>query len=78
MSSSLAREVLLEQRVEHDARRFLDFGQHPVELLLRADQRMHMLDRHDLGVLRRGRPRDRDQRLAGRIGDQMQMEITRR
>ena len=52
--------------------------QHAVELLLGAHQRMHVLDRHHFGVLRRGRARDRDQRLAGRIGNQMQMKIARR
>ena len=34
-----------------------------------------MLDRRHVGVLRRGRARDRDQRFAGRVRDQMQMEI---
>ena len=68
-------QLRLEQRVEHDARRGLDLGQHPVELLARAHQRMHVLDRRHRGILRRRRARDRDQGLAGRVGDQMQMEI---
>ena len=34
-----------------------------------------MLDRRHIGVLRRGRARDRDQRFAGRVGDQMQMKV---
>ena len=54
---------------------FLDLGQHAVELLLGAHQRIDVLDRRDIGVLRRRRARDRDQRLAGRVGDQMQMEV---
>ena len=37
---------------------------------------MHVLDRRDIGVLRRRRARDRDQRLAGRVGNQVQMKIT--
>ena len=54
---------------------FLDLGQHPVELLLGAHQRIDVLDRRHLGVLRGRRARDRGQRLAGRVGHQMQMEI---
>ena len=61
-----------------DAGHLLDFSEHPVELLLRSHQRMHVLDRHDLGVLRRRRPRHRNQRLSGGIGDQMQMKIAGR
>ena len=70
------REFLFEQRVEHDARRSLDLDQHAVELLVRAHQRMHVLDRRHAGVLGRGRARDRDQGLAGGVRDEMQMEVT--
>ena len=55
-----------------------DFGKHPVQLLLRAHQRMHMLDRHDPRILGGGGPRDRDQRFSGRIGDQVQVKIAGR
>ena len=68
-------QVFFEQRVEHDAGRFGDFGQHAIELLLRAHHRIEMLDRRHVGVLRRGRARHRDQRFAGRVGHQMEMEI---
>ena len=68
-------QVFLEQRIEHEAGRFGDFGQRKVELLLRAHHRIEMLDRRHIGVLRRRRARDRDQRFAGGVGNQMQMEI---
>ena len=68
-------QVLLEQRVEDDAGRLLDFGQDAVELLLRAHQRIDVLDRHDLAVLRGRGPRHGRQRLAGRIRDEVQMEV---
>ena len=69
-------QVFFEQRIEHQPRRFGDFGQHMIELLLRAHHRVKMLDRRHIGVLRGRRARDRDQRFAGRVGNQMQMEIT--
>ena len=69
-------QVFLEQRVEHQAGRLGDLGQHMVELLLRAHHRVKMLDRRHIGILRRGRARDRDQGFTGRIGNQMEMEIT--
>ncbi len=60
---------------KHDARRFLDLVEHAVELLLAAHQRIDMLDSGHVGILRSDRARHRDQRLAGRIGDQMKMKI---
>jgi hypothetical protein len=36
---------------------------------------MHVFHRLDIGELRRSRPRDGDQRFAGRIGDQMQVKV---
>ena len=68
-------EVVIEQGIEHDAGRFLDLGQHAIELFLGPHQRIDMLDRRHLGVLRRRRASDRDQSLTGRIRDEMQMEI---
>ena len=68
----------VDQRVEHDAGRVLDLPQRPVDLRLRADQRVDVLDRMRVLVLRRGGARDVDQRLAGRVGDQVQMEIAMR
>ena len=69
------QQFVIEQGVENDTRRFLNLGQNPIELLLRPHQRIHMFDRQDLGVLRRGGPRDGGQRLAGRVGHEMKMEI---
>ena len=68
-------QIRIEQRIEHDAGRGLDLAQHTVELLLRAHQRIDMLDRRHIGILRGSRARDRDQRLAGRIRNEMKMEI---
>ena len=42
---------------------------------MRADQRMHVLDRRNIGVLRSRRARDRDQSLAGGIRNEMHMKI---
>ena len=68
-------EIPLEQREQHDARRLLDFIQHAIELLLAAHQRVDMFHRRHIGILRGHRPRDRDQRFTGRIGNQMEVKI---
>ena len=70
-----ADQILLQQGEQHDAGRFLDFIEHAIELLLAAHQRIDMFDRRHVGVLRGHRARHRDQRLTGRIGDQMKMKI---
>jgi hypothetical protein len=72
-----ARKVALQQRVEHDPRRILDFVEDALELFLRPHQRVHVLDRRNSGVLRSSSTRHRDQRFAGRIGDEVKMEVTR-
>ena len=69
------QQLVVEQRVEHDAGRFLDLGQDAIELLLRAHQRIDMFHRQDLGVLRGRRARNRRQRLAGRVGHEVKVEI---
>ena len=69
-------QVFLEQRVQHQARRLGDFRQRVVELLLGAHHRVKMFDRRYIGILRRSSARDRDQRFAGRVGNEMEMEIT--
>ena len=69
-------EILFQQREKHDAGRFLDFVQHAIELLLAAHQRIDMLDRGHVGILRGHRPRHRDQGFTGRIGDQVKVKIT--
>src|SRR6202034_2886820 len=71
-------QVLLEQRVKNDTGRFFDVRQDPVELLLGANQRMNVLDRHDLRILRGSGPRDRNQRLTGGVGDHMKVKIAGR
>ena len=65
----------IDQGEEHDSGRVLDFGDHPVELRRRAHQRIDMFDRSDALILRRGGARGGDQRFAGRIRNQMEMEI---
>ena len=72
--AAASASVVLEHGVEHDAGRGLDLGDDAIELLVGAHQRIDVLDRRDGGILRRGRARDRDQRLAGRVRDEMQMK----
>ena len=69
------REIGIDQSEEDDSGRVLDFGNHPIELRRSAHQRIDMFDRGDALILRRGGARGGDQRLAGRVGDQMKMEI---
>ena len=67
-------EIAVDQRVEDDARRFLEVGDDPVELLGRAHQRVDVLDGADVGVLRRSGASDRDQRFAGRVRNHVEVE----
>ena len=67
-------EVAVEQRIEHDAGRVIELIKDAVELLAGAHQRMNVLDRRHIDVLRGGRARDREQRLPGCVRDEMQME----
>src|SRR5689334_2435618 len=69
-------EIFLKQRVQDQARRLGNFRQGMIELLFRANHRIEVLDRRDIGVLRCRRPRDRDQGLTGRVGYQVKMKIT--
>jgi uroporphyrinogen decarboxylase len=55
---------------------FLDLCRTP-ELAAAPDQRMQVLDGPDLGVLHPDRLGDGNQRLAGRIGDHMEVEGSR-
>ena len=61
----LGRQVLLQQRIKHDAGRLLDLAEHPVELFLRANKWMHVLDWTDFCVLRRGSASHSNERLSG-------------
>ena len=71
-------ELAVEQRIEHDARGRLNLAEHPVKLLVTAHQRVNVLNRRDRQVLGGSGARHRDQRLAGRIGKQMQMKVALR
>jgi len=68
-------QILLEQRIKHDTGRFLDLGQHAVELLLGPHQGIDVLDRHHLGVLGGCGACHGGQSLTGGIRDEMQVEI---
>ena len=69
------QQFIVEQRIENDARRFLDLRQHAIELLLGPHQRVDVLDRQYLGVLRGRRARDGGERLTGRVGHEVKVEI---
>jgi hypothetical protein len=58
-------QILLQEREQHDAGRFLDLVQHALELLLAPHQRIDMLHGADIGVLRGYRARHRNQRFSG-------------
>src|SRR5271169_153780 len=68
-------KVGIDERKENDSWRILDLGNHSVELGCGAHQRIDMLDRSDPLILRGSRPRGRDQRFAGRVRNQMKVEI---
>ena len=68
------RKLLVDDRVEHDARLLLDVLEHLRQLLFGADQRIDVLDRARVLVLRRSRAAGGEQRLAGGVRDQMQVE----
>ena len=68
-------QLFLHDGIEYDAGRLLHLLQHARELLFRAHQRMHVLDRAHLRVLHRGGLGHGGERLAGGIRDQMQMEV---
>src|SRR5579862_1047880 len=68
-------QVFFEQGIEDNTRRFFNLDQYAIKLLLGPNQWMHMLDRHDFGILRCCRASDRNQGLAGRVRDQMKVKI---
>src|SRR5690606_10110848 len=70
----LPSKVLVDDGVEDDAGFLIDFGEDLLELLFRADKRIDMLDRSCVLVLRRCGTTSRQQRLACRVGNQVQME----
>jgi hypothetical protein len=67
-------EVWLDQGIEDDAGGGLQLAQHAIKLRRRAHQGIDMLNRRNALILGRGRPAHRDQRLAGRIRHQVEME----
>ena len=70
----LLDKLLIDDGVKHDARSGLDILEHPLELAFAAHQRMDVLDGARLRILHPHRLGHRDQRLAGRVGDHMQVE----
>ena len=77
MALDLGDQLVVDDRVEDDARCLFDFGEHTGELALGADQRMHVLDGPHICVLNGRRLGDGGQRFTGRIRDQMQVKVTR-
>ena len=72
------RELVVKQRIEHNSRRGLDLAEHPIKLLVAANQRVDVLDRRYGQVLRRGRTCHRGQRLAGGIRKQVKVKVAAR
>ena len=70
----LLNELLIDDGVEQDAGSGLHILQHPLELAFAAHQRVDMLDGTHLRILHAHGLGDRDQRLAGRVGDHVQVE----
>ena len=68
-------KVGIDQREKDDSWRVLDLGNHAIELGRCAHQRIDMLDRSDPLILRSSSARSGDQRFAGRVRNQMKMEI---
>ena len=71
---SRSASYCVQHGIEHDSGRSLDLGDDALKLLFGAHQRIDVLDRRDGRILGRGRTRDRDQCLAGRVGHKMQMK----
>jgi hypothetical protein len=68
-------KVGIDERKENDSRRILDLGNHPVELACCAHQWINVFNRSNPLILRGSGPRGRDQRFAGRVRNQMKMEV---
>src|SRR5262249_13151849 len=71
-------ELTVKQRIEHDPRRALDLAEHPIKLLVAANERINVLDRRYGQILRRSRTRHRSQGLAGGIGQEVKVKVTAR
>ena len=74
----LLRQLLIDNRIEDDAGRLLDLLQHPLQLSGRAHERMHVLDRTELRILNGRGLGDGRQRLACRVGNEMDVKVARR
>jgi hypothetical protein len=70
----MAGKLRIDQGIEDDTRRRLDLAYNAVDLPDAAHHRMDMLDRPHIGVLGSRRPRHRQQGLAGRIRNQMDVK----
>ena len=75
---SVSASAGVDQRVEDDPRRLLDLPQRLLDLRLVAHQRMQMLDRMGVLVLRGDGAADADQRLAGGVGNEVEVEVALR
>ncbi len=72
--SSSSASSAVDDGVEHDAGRRLHVLEHPLELAAVTHQRVDMLDGAHLRILHPHRLGDHDERLAGRVGDHMEVE----
>jgi hypothetical protein len=68
-------KVGIDERKENDSGRILDLGNNSIQLGRSAHQRIDMFDRSDPLILRGSGPRGRDQRFAGRVRNQVKMEV---
>jgi hypothetical protein len=69
-------KIRIDERKEDDPRCVLDLADHAIDLGRRAHERIDMFDGSDALILRRRGSRGRNQRFAGRVRDQMKMEVT--
>jgi hypothetical protein len=67
-------EIGIDDRIEDDSRRLVDRLQHGKQLTLRADQRIHMLDRVGKLELRGRGPTGGNESLSRRVRNQMEMK----
>ncbi len=70
----LGREILVDECVKNNAGIGFHFRKRVAQLFLIADQRKYVLDRGHGRILGGGGAAHGEQRLAGRIGNQMQVE----
>ena len=74
----LAADIAVHQRKEDEARPPLDIVEHTVEMPFRAHHRPEMLQHFDMVELGEAGLGDQLQRLSGRVGNQVDVEISRK